>query len=280
MLRWRGNGHPAEERMLRRLVFLPYQLCLVVLFLLFGISWGIGCYFASLFADGEDRAQRFLIHWARISLKLARLEITVAGLERLDLRRPCIFMPNHTSFLDVLLVFALIPHNFRSIVKEEFFSIPLFGLTVRSSGQIPLDRKNPRKGLRSIKRAAELLRRGVSIAVFPEGTRSRDGKIHEFKTTLFVLPIRTRTPVVPVLIEGTFQALPRGSVLLKRCPVKVTFLDPVSADRFSDKERDLFAEEVRRRLIESNHNSIGAGKQYLDTKQPELRNTSSVSTEG
>ena len=95
-------------------------------------------------------------------------------------------MPNHSSFLDVLLVFALIPQNFRSIAKEEFFSIPLMGLTVKSSGQIPLNRKSPRKGLQSIKQAAELLKRGVSIVVFPEGTRSPDGQIHEFKTTLFL----------------------------------------------------------------------------------------------
>lgn len=246
--------------MLRRILFFPYQLCLIILFILFGVSWGIGCYFASLFPNGEDRARRYLIHWARISLKLARLEITVAGLERLDLGRPYVFMPNHSSFLDVLLVFAFIPHNFRSIVKEEFFSIPLFGLTVKSSGQIPLDRKSPRRGLQSIRRAAELLKKGVSIVVFPEGTRSPDGKIHEFKTTLFVLPIRTRTPVVPVLIEGTFHALRRGSLLLKRNPVKVSFLDPVSADCFSDKDRALYAEKVRRRLIESSQNSIGVEK--------------------
>jgi 1-acyl-sn-glycerol-3-phosphate acyltransferase len=242
--------------MLRRLLFFPYQLCLIVLFLL-GVSWGMACYFASLFPNGEDRAQRYLTHWARISLRLARLEITVAGLERLDLGRPYVFMPNHSSFLDVLLVFALIPQNFRSIAKEEFFSIPLMGLTVKSSGQIPLNRKSPRKGLQSIKQAAELLKRGVSIVVFPEGTRSSDGKIHEFKTTLFVLPIRTRTPVVPVLIEGTFQALRSGSVLLKHHPVKVTFLDPVSPDCFSDKDRALYAEKVRWSLVESSQNPMG-----------------------
>jgi 1-acyl-sn-glycerol-3-phosphate acyltransferase len=249
--------------MLRRLLFFPYQLCLIGLFFLFGVSWGIGCYIASLFPNGEDRAQRYLTHWARISLRLARLEVTVAGLERLDLGRPYVFMPNHSSFLDILLVFAFVPHNFRSIVKEEFFSIPLLGLTVKSSGQIPLDRKSPRKGLQTIKQAAELLRRGVSIVVFPEGTRSPDGRIHEFKTTLFVLPIRARTPVVPVLIEGTFQALRRGSLLLKRNPVKVTFLDPVSADCFSDKDRALYAEKVRRHLIESSQDPIGRKESTL-----------------
>jgi 1-acyl-sn-glycerol-3-phosphate acyltransferase len=236
------------------LVFLD-QLLLVVLFLILGVSWGIGCYLASLFPGGEDRAHRYLRGWARISIALARLQMTVAGLERLDLGRAYVFMPNHTSFLDVLLVFASIPHNFRFLVKEEFFSIPLLGLTVKSSGQIPLDRKNPRKGLRSIRQGADLLKKGASIVVFPEGTRSCDGKVSEFKTTLFVLPIRTQTPVVPVLIEGTFEALPRGSVFLKRCPIKITFLDPLSPDFISDKDRVLYAEKVRQRLIRSCHGS-------------------------
>jgi 1-acyl-sn-glycerol-3-phosphate acyltransferase len=234
------------------LVFLD-QLVLIVLFLLLGVSWGIACYLASLFPGGQDRAHRYLIRWAKISIALARLEVTVGGLERLDLGRPYVFMPNHASFLDILLILASIPHNFRFLVKEEFFPIPFLGLTVKSSGQIPLDRKNPRKGLRSLRQAADLLRKGVSIVVFPEGTRSRDGNIGEFKTTLFVLPIRTKTPVVPVLIEGTFEALPRGRVFLKRCPVKVTFLDPLPADLLSDKDRALYAEKVRHRLIRSCH---------------------------
>jgi 1-acyl-sn-glycerol-3-phosphate acyltransferase len=236
----------------RSLVFLD-QLFLVVLFLLLGVSWGVGCYFASQFPGGEDRAHRYLIRWARISIRLARLKVTVARLERLDLGRPYVFMPNHTSFLDILLVLASIPHNFRFLVKEEFFSIPLLGLTVRSSGQIPLDRKNPRKGLRSIRQGADLIKKGVSIVVFPEGTRSRDGKVGEFKTTLFVLPIRMETPVVPVLIEGAFEALPRDSVFLKRCPIKITFLDPISPALLVDKDRALYAEKVRQSLIRPCH---------------------------
>jgi 1-acyl-sn-glycerol-3-phosphate acyltransferase len=236
----------------RSLVFLD-QLFLVVLFVFLGVSWGIGCYFASLFPGGENRAHRYLVQWARVSLGLARLQVTVAGLERLDLGRAYVFMPNHTSFLDILLVLASIRHNFRFLVKEEFFAIPFLGLTVKSSGQIPLDRKNPRKGLRSIRQAADLLKKGVSIVVFPEGTRSRDGKVGEFKTTLFVLSIRTDTPVVPVLIEGTFQALPKGSVFLKRCPIKITFLDPISPGLLADKDRALYAEKVRQSLIRPGH---------------------------
>jgi 1-acyl-sn-glycerol-3-phosphate acyltransferase len=252
----------AKERdVLRKSIFFLDQLCLILLFIPLSVFWGVGCYFASLLPGGEDRAHRYLVRRARFSLRLARLQVTTAGLERLDLSRTYVFMPNHSSFLDVLLVFVAIPHNFRFIVKKEFFSIPLVGLAVKSSAQIPLDRKNPRKGLQSIQQAADLLKKGVSIVVFPEGTRSRDGQINEFKTTLFVLPIRTRTPVVPVLIEGAFEALQRGSLLLKRCPVKITFLDPVPADFLSDKDRALYAERVRQTLIESSENQGWRRKQ-------------------
>jgi len=226
-----------------------YQLSLIVLFFVLTAAWGIVCYVSSFFRGGEDRAHGYLIHWAKVCLRLGRVKTTVVGLERLDLKKTYVFMPNHASFLDILLVFACVPHNFRMIVKEEVFSIPFLGLAVRSSGQIPLNRDNPRKGLRSIKSAADLLRKGISIVVFPEGTRTPDGSVREFKTTLFVLPIRTQTPVVPVLIEGSYQALRRGRVLLNRCPMKLTFLEPVPADSLSDKDRASYAEKVRRILI-------------------------------
>jgi 1-acyl-sn-glycerol-3-phosphate acyltransferase len=220
-----------------------------VVFSLVTAAWGVACHICSFFPGGEDRAHRYLRHWARLSLRFAGIRITVAGREHLDLRKAYVFMANHTSFLDILLILACIPYNFRMIVKQEVFSLPFLGLAVRSSGQIPLDRDNPRKGLRSIKQAADLLRKGVSIVVFPEGTRSRDGRVQEFKSTLFVLPIRTQTPVVPVLIEGAFQALRRGSMLLNRGPMNVTFLKPIAVESFTDKDRAVCAEKVRQSLI-------------------------------
>jgi 1-acyl-sn-glycerol-3-phosphate acyltransferase len=239
---------------LQNSLFLLYQLFLVVLFFTLSAVLGIGCYMTSLFPGGTDRAHRYLRKWARICLWLTRCQITVEGRERLELGRPYVFMANHASFLDILLLLALVPHDFRFIVKKELFLIPILGLTVKSSAQIALDRKHPKKGLQSIKQAADLLKNGVSIVAFPEGTRSQDGKIHDFKRTLFVLPIRTRTPVVPVLIEGTFQALRSGSVLLRRNPLKVTFLEPVAVDSLSDDDRASYAETVRQHLIISGRN--------------------------
>jgi 1-acyl-sn-glycerol-3-phosphate acyltransferase len=157
-------------------------------------------------------------------------------------------MPNHASFLDVLLLLAYLPHNFRFIIKEDFFSVPLFGSALRKSGNIFMDRKNPWRGMRSLRRSANLLKDGISIVAFPEGTRSATGEIQDFKTALFILPIRSQTPVVPVLIEGTFDALKRGSILLHPLPLKMTFYDPIPPHSFGVRDRKSYAERVRQTL--------------------------------
>jgi 1-acyl-sn-glycerol-3-phosphate acyltransferase len=159
-------------------------------------------------------------------------------------------MLNHSSFLDILLAFAYIPYNFRIITKEEIFWVPLMGWALKKSGQIPMNRTNPRKGLESLRQASELLKKGISIVVFPEGTRSRDGEIREFKATLFILPIRTKVSVVPVLVEGTFEALRRGSILVNPVPLRLTFHNPIAAVSFNgDRERWIFAKKVQEVLV-------------------------------
>lgn len=231
--------------LLRRLLRFPYQICVILFFFLLTIFWGIGSCLASLFDVHGDRAHRCLASWARSNLALTGLRIQIEGLERLDPKATYVFMPNHASFLDILLAFAYIPHNFRIITKEEIFWIPVMGWALKRSRQIPMDRNNPRKGLRSLKRASGLLAAGISIVVFPEGTRTSDGEIGDFKATLFILPIRTGVPVVPVLIEGTFAALRRGAVFLDPVPLKLTFYSPVSPASLKDKDRSIYAKGVR-----------------------------------
>ena len=234
--------------MLRKVLLFPYQLFVILFFFPLTYFWGIVSYIASFFDANGNLAHRCIRQWARTSLALAGLRVHIEGQERINPKNTYIFMPNHASFLDTLLAFAHIPCDFRNIIKEEVFSIPLLGLVLRRSGEIPLDRKNAWKALRSLRRSADLLKEGISIVVFPEGTRSPNGEIQEFKTALFILPIRSRIPVVPVLIEGTFQALKRASILLNPVPLKMTFYDPIPADSFEVRDRDSYAEKVRQVL--------------------------------
>jgi len=212
------------------------------------VFWGVGSCLASLFDASRNRAHRCLTYWAKTNLALAGLRVEIRGLERLHPEQTYIFMPNHASFLDIILAFACIPFNFRIIAKKGIFWIPIMGWALERSGQIPMDRANPRKGLGSLRQASHLLQKRISIVVFPEGTRTLDGKIKDFKPTLFILPIRSGIPVVPVRIEGTFDALRRGSILLNPVPLKITFHDPVPAGSFKDHDRWHYAKKVREAL--------------------------------
>ena len=239
----RSKSVPCKN-VLRKAVVFPYQIYVIFFFFPRMFVWGTVIYLASFCDANGNLANRCIARWARTSLALAGLRVHVEGQERLNPSNTYIFMPNHASFLDTVLALAYIPYDFRNIIKEGFFSVPLVGSALRRSGQIPIDRKNPWKALKSLRQAEDLLKAGISIVVFPEGTRTPNGEIQEFKTTLFVLPIRSRVPVVPVLIEGTFQALKRGSILLNRVPLKLTFYDPIPADLFEVQDRGIYAEKV------------------------------------
>ena len=248
---WFNLSQMAIKGMLRRARLLSYQLFVILFFFPFMILWFIASYIATLADSSGNLAHRCLTFWARSSLALAGLRVHIEGLERLDPEMTYVFMANHASFLDILLAFAYFPYNFRFIIKEEIFSIPFIGWALRRSGQIPIDRQNPRRALKSLKQAAGLLKEGISLVVFPEGTRTPNGKLQEFKATLFVLPIRARISVVPVLIEGTFQALKRGSVLLNPVPLRLTFYDPIPPASFKDRDRGVYSEKARWVLLNS-----------------------------
>ena len=233
------------RRLARALLLVPYQLFIIIIFFLLVTLLAIGGCLASLFDRGGARIHKCLTYWARACLFLSGLSIHIEGLERLNPGGTYVFMANHASFLDILLVFAYVPHDFRIIAKEEVFSIPVMGWILKRSNQVSMDRTNPRKGLASLRRAAALLKEGISIVVFPEGTRTTDGAIQEFKATLFVLPIRAGVSVVPVLIEGTFHALRRGSFLLNPAPLKMTFHEPIHAGVLKDRDRWTFARKVQ-----------------------------------
>lgn len=240
--------HAFPKNTLARAKLFGYRVYVLIFFLPSLLLAGAAVCIASFFDANDNLARRCMKRWAKISLSLALLQVDIAGQERLSSKGAYIFMANHASFLDILLLLACVPHNFRFIIKKELFTVPLLGTVLRRCGEIPMDRQNPWKALRSLRQARELLNQGTSVVVFPEGTRTLDGQIQEFKKALFVLPIRSRAPVVPVLIEGTFQALRRGSILLNPVPLKMTFYDPIQTDSFEVRDRQILADKLRQIL--------------------------------
>lgn len=248
------TGHTGETRSSASL--LPYQLVVLVLFTLVTLVTELICIITVVWDKGGDTAHKILKCWARLCLILTRLDVRVCGLERLDPAQTYVFMPNHESFLDILLALAYIPHNFRFMILWKLFFSPFLSLALRSSGQLPIDQNSPRQSMRALRGAMDLLARGVSIVVFPEGTRSQTGLLQDFKTMLFVLPTRAGVPVVPVLIEGAFTALRRGRVLVRPARLRVTFLEPV-IDEAQELDRSAYAKRVRDALCDASRGEGG-----------------------
>lgn len=185
--------------------------------------------------------------WAmRVSRRVLGIRIEVEGLERFDARRPHIFMPNHGSFMDGPLVMMLIRGTPRVILKRSILRVPVLGLAMRHVGFVPVDRKGAAGGKKSIARAAALIReRSYSFLIFPEGTRSRDGKLQAFRRGGFFLALASGAPIVPVTIRGTFELMPKGQWYARRGKVGVIFHDPVPVAGLTEEAMGALMEKVR-----------------------------------
>ncbi|HEU4828518.1 MAG TPA: lysophospholipid acyltransferase family protein [Gemmatimonadales bacterium] len=187
-----------------------------------------------------DRAPRA---WARGLIRMTGLPVRVSGLEKLAAQAPVVYVCNHTSFADIWVLLATLPGSVRFVAKRELLSVPFFGRAIRASGQIPINRRNLRDAFAAYDDAAVAIRGGMSAIVFVEGTRSRDGRLAEFKKGPFVLAIRAGVPVVPVHVAGGRDALPPGAWGVRRVPVTVSIgslLPTVDLD-FDDRDAILTA---------------------------------------
>ena len=188
-----------------------------------------------------------LAKWAmNCGSRVLGIRVEVSGREGVDRKAPHIYMANHLSFLDGPLLFGLIPQRVRVILKKQVFRIPVIGLGMRYVGFVPVDRKGVRGGKKSIDIAAALMqRRGYSYLIFPEGTRSRDGRMQAFKRGGFFLALASRASIVPISIEGTYELMPRGTLFAAKGRVKVTFHPSVPVDGYSRENIHLLIERVR-----------------------------------
>ncbi|HKJ05333.1 MAG TPA: lysophospholipid acyltransferase family protein [Geopsychrobacteraceae bacterium] len=191
-----------------------------------------------------DYLHNCAIIWAKGCLRLAGVRIKVEGSEHLQ-NRSAVYIANHQSQFDILAMYACLPIQFRWMAKRELFDIPLFGMAMRRCDYIPIDRSNRRKAMQSMITAAQRIKDGTSVIVFPEGTRSPDGKLLPFKKGGFLIALKAQAPIVPIAIDGSFSLLPRGSFLVRPGEIKVTILPAVETCNLTNKELDTLINEVR-----------------------------------
>jgi 1-acyl-sn-glycerol-3-phosphate acyltransferase len=194
--------------------------------------------------DGAyERAAR---SWARLLLGAAGVTVTVAGTDRVSRTDAQIIVANHQSWFDILAIFSVLPVEVRFVAKKELFAIPFFGTVLKSLGHIRLDRTNLKAAIAAYGVAARYIGdQRLSVLVFPEGTRSRTGKLQPFKTGPFVLAIESGAPVVPVYVAGTFGIMPKGTVRVRPSAVHVAIAAPIPTRGLVIEDREALRDRTR-----------------------------------
>ena len=188
--------------------------------------------------------------WARSILSVSRVKVTVDGLSKIDPSRSYIFMSNHQSNFDIPVLLSDLPKQFRWLAKAELFKIPIFGRGMRGAGYISIDRSDRVSAFQSLARAAETIHSGTSVMIFPEGTRSKDGRLLPYKKGGFVMAVDAQVPIVPIVIEGTYDIMPKGRLLIRPRPVVVTICEKIDTRGFSRKTKEKVMDQVRRAMQE------------------------------
>jgi 1-acyl-sn-glycerol-3-phosphate acyltransferase len=189
---------------------------------------------------------RFTCFWASLYTWANPVwPVRILHRERLADEPPRVFVANHLSLLDILVLFRLFTH-FKWVSKIENFRVPFIGWNMRLNGYVPLRRGDRRSVTEMMARCDDVLAEGSSIMMFPEGTRSPTGRMRAFKPGAFEIAIRNDVPVQPLVIRGTADALPkRGFVLRGRHPISVTVLDPIPPSEFAGDDPEALADRVR-----------------------------------
>jgi 1-acyl-sn-glycerol-3-phosphate acyltransferase len=183
--------------------------------------------------------------WSHWVTSFAGVKIVVENRANLVPNQPYVFMANHASSLDIWAVFVAIPRRIRLIAKKQLARIPLFGWVMWAGRFIFIDRQNGVAARRSIEVAGQRIHDGVSVLIFPEGTRTRDGTLGPFKKGGFHLAIKAGVPIVPVALRGTRELMPAGSLLLRSGTMTVIIGEPIATQGLSDDERVTLSDRVR-----------------------------------
>jgi 1-acyl-sn-glycerol-3-phosphate acyltransferase len=247
-------------KLFKNFVILLYTIYAWGFVVLIMISHFLLSQFFSLFYEDKELCRTKLATFVvKLGFKLLFVPLHIVGAENIPENERFILVCNHQSHMDIPVIIAGIHRHVAFIAKKELFKIPILGWDLRSMGHIKMDRQNARAAFAEMQALKDaIVSQQKSILFFPEGTRTRDGKLGQFKNGAFKLAIQTDTAVLPCLIEGTSNLLNRNSLLMK--PAKVVFkigrpikLEPVN-DKKAEKEQTIILNEMCKAEILKMHN--------------------------
>lgn len=205
----------------------------------------LGILIAVFDKSGEIIHARVAVPWAKGILKVCGIKVLTSGEENVEPAVPRIYMSNHQSYFDIFALLAHLPVSFKFIMKQELMKIPILGPTMRRAGYIGITREDPRSAIKSMNAAAEKIKNGVSVVIFPEGTRSVDGRLQSFKRGGFNLALKSGCDIVPVAICNSCRIVPKGSLKINKGAFEMRIGRPIPVKGYRRKEVAALMERVR-----------------------------------
>jgi 1-acyl-sn-glycerol-3-phosphate acyltransferase len=194
--------------------------------------------------------------WSRLILVTSGVRVRVVGMERLEPGKTYVFVANHQSLYDIPILFWSLPYQLRIIAKESLGNIPFLGWHLRRTGHMLVDRRHP--GRKIFTWASRLSANGLSLIVFPEGTRSRDGRVARFKGGSFYLALEAELPVVPISVVGSRHVMLRGRVTSYPGDVRLVIHEPIDTRGLAGTDPKEFGERVRRIIVPDAEADLGS----------------------
>ncbi|MBN2032628.1 MAG: 1-acyl-sn-glycerol-3-phosphate acyltransferase [Deltaproteobacteria bacterium] len=226
-----------------RFIFLNLFIALHTL--MFGI-YGI---LLALFGGSAGFVHFFCaVPWAKTVLKVCGVKVEIKGYQPALGKLPRIYMANHCSYFDIFALLSALPVDFKFIVKQELMEIPVFGHAMKRAGYIGIERQDPRKAMKSMQKAAERIRKGASVLIFPEGTRSDEGKLQPFKPGGFHLALKSGCDIVPITITGSHRIAPKGSWSIRRGAIHINVGEAIPLKGRSRKNMREVMDEVKKAM--------------------------------
>jgi 1-acyl-sn-glycerol-3-phosphate acyltransferase len=182
--------------------------------------------------------------WGKIAIWANRVKVRVEGIKHVPGQGPFVFMSNHQGSYDIFALLGYLPFQFKWLAKKEIFSIPILGWAMKATGYIFIDREGTRETVKAMNEAAERIHEGMSVLIFPEGSRSPDGSIQPFKKGGFTLAIKSKVPIVPIAITGSGEIVPKGKMRVYPGTISIRIGRPVETKESTLKDREALMGQV------------------------------------
>ncbi len=203
---------------------------------------------------GEKAAEIYLCEtakkWAKHILKITGVTVEVEGLENIP-QEACCFVSNHQGNFDFIAMFATIPKNMGFIAKKEIKKLKIISVWMKELKCVFIDRENIRESLKAINEGAENLKKGHSMVIFPEGTRSKGKQMGQFKKGSLKMALKANVPIVPITVDGSYKIFEEHNGRLRKGNIKLVFSKPIYVDKLSKDEQKKLTEIVQNEI--ANH---------------------------